>query len=113
MEEPGGTPIEFQPGSRWMYSASAGLVKNENSLSMSRKVYFAGGGGLVSTVDDYSHFAQMLANGGELNGLRLLSPRTVKLMGSAHIRSTLPGRRGGITGSRMEDIVAVMQAIVK
>ena len=55
------------------------------SLSMSSKVYFASGGGLISTVDDYSHFAQMLANGGELYGHRLLSPRTVKLMASVHI----------------------------
>ena len=47
-----------------------GLVKTPlaHSLSMSSKVYFAGGGGLISTVDDYSHFAQMLANGGELYG---------------------------------------------
>ena len=72
-----------------------GLVKTQNSLSMSSKVYFAGGGGLVSTVDDYSHFAQMLANGGELYGKRLLSPRTVKLMSSVHIPSTLPGRTTG------------------
>ena len=143
-------PLEFQPGSRWMYSASdgfdvlgrivevasgqqldkflkarifdpldmpntshyptdaqmpilvsaynktaTGLVKNQNSLSMSSKVYYAGGGGLVTTVDDYSHFAQMLANGGELYGKRLLSPRTVKLMSSVHIPSSLPGRTAG------------------
>jgi CubicO group peptidase (beta-lactamase class C family) len=62
---------------------------------MSSKVYFAGGGGLVSTVDDYSHFAQMLANGGAFNGKRLLSPRTVRLMASVHLPSTLPGRVAG------------------
>ena len=43
---------------------------------MSSKVYFRQRGGLISTVDDYSHFAQMLANCGELYGHRLLSPRT-------------------------------------
>ena len=161
----GSTPLEFQPGSRWMYSASdgidvlarvvevasgvpldrflkqrifdpldmpntshyptdaqmprlvtayqktdKGLVKTENSLSMSSKVYFAGGGGLVSTIDDYSHFAQMLANGGELNGKRLLSPRTVKLMSSVHIPSTLPGRTTGegfgLTVRVIQDAVA-------
>jgi CubicO group peptidase (beta-lactamase class C family) len=146
------TPLEFQPGTHWMYSASDGfdplgliierasgqplnvflkqrifdpldmpdthhypteaqmsrlvsvyqqrdktLVKTplEASLSMSSKVYFASGGGLISTVDDYSHFAQMLANGGEFNGHRLLSPRTVKYMGSVHIPYTLPGRTPG------------------
>jgi CubicO group peptidase (beta-lactamase class C family) len=83
-----------------------GLVKNQNSLSMSSKVYFAGGGGLVSTIDDYSHFAQMLANGGELYGKRLLSPRTVKLMSSVHIPSTLPGR---VTGEGYGLTVRVMQ----
>jgi len=42
--------------------------------------YFAGGAGLVSTAADYSHFAQMLLNKGELNGVRILSPMTVELM---------------------------------
>jgi CubicO group peptidase (beta-lactamase class C family) len=40
----------------------------------------SGGGGLVSTASDYMRFCQMLLNGGQLNGVRLLSPRTVKLM---------------------------------
>lgn len=41
---------------------------------------FSGGGGLVSTADDYLRFAQMLLNGGELDGVRILSPKTVELM---------------------------------
>jgi CubicO group peptidase (beta-lactamase class C family) len=40
----------------------------------------SGGGGLVSTVTDYMRFCQMLLNGGQLDGVRLLSPRTVELM---------------------------------
>jgi CubicO group peptidase (beta-lactamase class C family) len=40
----------------------------------------SGGGGLVSTAADYLRFCQMLLNGGELGGVRLLSPRTVELM---------------------------------
>jgi CubicO group peptidase (beta-lactamase class C family) len=40
----------------------------------------SGGGGLVSTLDDYIGFVQMMVNGGELNGVRILSPYTVKLM---------------------------------
>lgn len=44
-----------------------------------------GGGGLVSTMDDYLRFTQMLANGGELNGVRILSPRTVEYMASNHL----------------------------
>lgn len=144
------TPLEFQPGSRWLYSPGAafdtlgriveiasstpldqflaarvfvplqmkdtsfypseaqlprlitaytkgehGLTKNPQQITMSSKVYFSGGGGLVSTVDDYARFALMLAGGGELAGQRLLSPRTVKLMGSVHVPATLPGRRAG------------------
>jgi len=42
--------------------------------------WLMGGGGLASTVYDYGRFAQMLVNGGELDGARLLSPRTVALM---------------------------------
>jgi CubicO group peptidase (beta-lactamase class C family) len=41
---------------------------------------FSGGGGLVSTVPDYLRFAQMLLNEGELDGVRVLSPETVKSM---------------------------------
>lgn len=45
----------------------------------------SGGGGLVSTAADYLRFAQMLLNGGELKGIRLLSPRTVELMQMDHL----------------------------
>jgi CubicO group peptidase (beta-lactamase class C family) len=45
---------------------------------------FAGGHGLVSTASDYLRFAQMLANGGELDGVRLLGPRTVAYMAADH-----------------------------
>lgn len=41
-----------------------------------------GGAGLVSTTTDYARFAQMLANGGELDGVRLLAPATVEAMGA-------------------------------
>ena len=46
------------------------------------RTYFSGGGGLVSTAPDYVRFAQMTLNGGELNGVRLLSRKTVELMTS-------------------------------
>ena len=47
--------------------------------------YFSGSFGLSSTAKDYLHFQQMLANGGELFGRRLLSPRTVTMMTSDHL----------------------------
>src|SRR5579859_3705841 len=49
----------------------------------------SGGGGLVSTAEDYLRFAQMLGNGGELNGVRILSPAAVHLMGSNHLAPSL------------------------
>ncbi len=45
---------------------------------------FSGAGGLVSTVDDYLRFQQMMLNGGELDGTRLLGPSTVSLMIDSH-----------------------------
>ena len=41
---------------------------------------FSGGAGLLSTARDYSRFLQMLLNGGELDGVRILSPKTVEIM---------------------------------
>jgi CubicO group peptidase (beta-lactamase class C family) len=49
----------------------------------------SGGGGLVTTIEDYYRFASMLANGGELNGARILAPSTVKLMSSNHLPASL------------------------
>ncbi|MDQ2944769.1 MAG: beta-lactamase family protein [Acidobacteriota bacterium] len=43
---------------------------------------FSGGGGMLSTAGDYARFCQMLLNGGELEGVRILSPKTVALMTS-------------------------------
>ena len=45
----------------------------------------SGGGGLVSTAADYLRFCQMLLNGGELDGVRLLAPKTVRHMASDHL----------------------------
>jgi CubicO group peptidase (beta-lactamase class C family) len=46
---------------------------------------FSGGAGLLSTANDYARFLQMLLNGGELNGERILSRKTVQLMTINHI----------------------------
>ncbi len=50
-----------------------------------RPDFESGGAGLVSTIDDYSRFAQMLLNGGELDGVRILRPRTVAYMTSGNL----------------------------
>ena len=52
------------------------------------KKYFSGGAGLTSTIRDYSRFALMLAGGGAVDGVRLLSPKSVELMSAdPHRRS--------------------------
>jgi len=144
----GKVPLEFQPGTRWAYSATAGfdvlsrVVEIASGMPIDRfvkqrildplgmkdttyippagnprlvtlysrtadglrpaqdpnfmnGVYFSGGGGLFSTAEDYAQFAMMLANDGELNGQRLLSPRGVELMDSVFAPDTLPGRPRG------------------
>jgi len=146
----GSVPLDFQPGSRWAYSAQAGFdtlariveitsgmkfdqfaktrifdplgmkdtffyplegnarlvtryTKNQSGkleramgfANFQNGVYFSGGGGLASTAEDYFQFAQMLLNGGQLNGKRLLAPRTVEMMGSVHAPDTLQGRPKG------------------
>ncbi len=51
--------------------------------------FLAGGAGLTSTVPNYFRFTQMLMNGGELDGVRLLSPKTIELMTTDHVGDLL------------------------
>lgn len=63
------------------------------------RTYFSGGAGLVSTSGDYLRFCQMLLNGGELEGIRLLGPKTVELMTRNQIKDLnywTAGRRFGL-----------------
>ncbi len=53
------------------------------------RIFLGGGEGLLSTASDYMRFALMLANGGEGNGVRLLSRKTVELMTSDHLGPAL------------------------
>ncbi|HET6326526.1 MAG TPA: serine hydrolase domain-containing protein [Planctomycetaceae bacterium] len=58
--------------------------------------FFSGGGGLLSTARDYCRFCQMLLNGGELDGVRLLRPDTVAQMTSNQLpKEAMPIRLGG------------------
>jgi CubicO group peptidase (beta-lactamase class C family) len=150
VDDLGEASLEFQPGSRWSYSALAGfdvlsriveiasgqsfdqfieqrifeplgmndtffwpdaaqrervvtsysrsddgLQLRNNPDSMSGERYFSGAGGLMTTAEAYGKFGMMLANGGELDGKRLLGTRTVETLGSTHIPDTLPGRPAG------------------
>ena len=51
--------------------------------------FLSGGGGMASTAPDYLRFAQMLLNGGELDGVRILSRKTVDLMTSDQLGSAI------------------------
>lgn len=57
----------------------------DRSLYHRRPPMLSGGGGLVSTMADYHRFVRMLERGGELDGVRLLGPRTVRYMASNHL----------------------------
>jgi CubicO group peptidase (beta-lactamase class C family) len=62
------------------------------------RAYLSGSGGLVSTAADYLRFCQMLLNGGELDGVRVLGPRTLRLMFSNHLRDGLDLRAMAMPG---------------
>ena len=74
----------------------AGLTKSTMpNDTMSRNVYFRGSGGLYSSAEGYVPLGIMLSNGGEMNGKRLLSRKSVEMLGAVHIPDTLPGRPAG------------------
>lgn len=57
----------------------------------------SGGGGLVSTTADYARFCQMVVNGGELDGVRILSPAAIELMGTNQIPQSVLVNSNGTT----------------
>ena len=67
------------------------LTRTDTPAWLATKTLFSGGGGLWSTAEDYMQFAQMLVNSGQLNGKRLLGPRTVDLMSSNHVGELYSG----------------------
>jgi CubicO group peptidase (beta-lactamase class C family) len=90
-------PVQEQLGrvTTMYHRANNALTKVDTSPRMNNTSYFSGAGGLMSDAEDYLQFGEMLANGGQLNGKRLLSPKTVELMSSIFAPDTLPGRPRG------------------
>ncbi len=86
-------PEDRRPRMPVLYQRN-GLQRAPNQDGFSSKTYFSGAAGLLSTAEDYLQFAQMLLNGGELNGKRLLGPRTVELMASNHVGEMFNGKLG-------------------
>jgi CubicO group peptidase (beta-lactamase class C family) len=60
------------------------------------RTYFSGGGGLTSTTEDYYRFCQMMLNGGELNGVRIISRKSVELMSQNHVQGKLQDQGYGL-----------------
>ncbi len=61
------------------------VIDPPNGQFSQKPAFLSGGGGLVSTASDYIRFAQMLLNGGELDGTRILGSKTVEYMTVNHI----------------------------
>jgi CubicO group peptidase (beta-lactamase class C family) len=72
-----------------LYTAKEGTIELAEPSAAERACklpsFLLGGSGLFSTVSDYARFAQMLLNGGELDGVRLLGRKTVELMATNHL----------------------------
>lgn len=68
-----------------------GLQPFPNEPWLTKPAFLNGGGGLVSSMDDYLRFARMLLNEGELDGVRLLEPETVQMMRSSQLPEGVPG----------------------
>lgn len=77
------------------HRADGELRRVDSQNRLTNTTYFSGAGGLMTDAQDYLQFGQMLLDGGQLNGKRLLSPRTVELMSSVFAPDTLPGRARG------------------
>jgi CubicO group peptidase (beta-lactamase class C family) len=86
---------------------SVSLQDDARDSAYRDRTFFSGGGGLLSTVGDYYRFCQMLRNGGELDGARVIGPRTLDMMTSNHLPSggDLTGwARGSFSETRNEGI---------
>ena len=88
------TGFSVKPGSAARLAANYGrtgrkelrLIEDpETSSYLTHPLFLSGGGGLVGTTTDYLRFTQMLVNGGELDGVRVLGRKTIELMAMNHI----------------------------
>lgn len=76
----------FLDGSFHLFEGSPHIPKQKFTVMPNSP---SGGGGLISTTEDYLKFAQMMANKGELEGIRLLGRRTIEYMAQNHLKPEL------------------------
>ena len=95
-------PVEKRNRLAAVYSMDDGKILRAPDEGVGQGAYvdgprqsFSGGAGLLSTASDYARFLQMIVNGGELDGARVLSPKTVELMSSSHTGSLYNEGRTG------------------
>ena len=70
-------------------------LEGDEFIGYTDATLFSGGGGLVSTAMDYLRFCEMLRRGGELDGVRILSPKTVDYMATDHLPGALSATAAG------------------
>ena len=78
------------------------MDRPESSAFANEVTFFSGGHGLVSTAMDYMRYSQMMLNGGELEGVRIVSPTTIELMTRNQLNEGLKsgyGERPGVAGT--------------
>jgi CubicO group peptidase (beta-lactamase class C family) len=85
------TPTEGKP---LKPAPKEGTMNSQGAYVEGPRKSFSGGAGLLSTASDYYRFLQAPANGGELNGKRILSSRTVDLMTVNHLGEDVSYRPG-------------------
>jgi CubicO group peptidase (beta-lactamase class C family) len=96
--------------------------RSENAINKTEAInkmfsagYFSGAGGLMATAEEYAKFGEMLLDGGQLNGKRVLSPKTVEMMASAFVpdsfRGRSPGKGFGLSVQVITDPIAAGQRV--
>ena len=86
----------FLPNHYWNAEEEQLVEMGEPAFASYRDTeMYSGGGGLVSTAMDYLRFCEMVRRGGELDGVRLLSPKTVAFMTANHLSAAIEGGGSG------------------
>jgi CubicO group peptidase (beta-lactamase class C family) len=89
-------PADRLPRVATTYHRADGVLRAvDTQARLSNTTYFSGAGGLMTDAEDYLQFGEMLLEGGQLNGKRLLGSRTLDLMASVFAPDSLPGRAPG------------------